>query len=134
MRVVIDTNVIIAAFRNQNSAAAKIVDMCISGELQPVGSFKTKQEAARLVQRAALGRDAWLKVDRLLYRTIETAPDTRFNISTDKSDNLYFEASHAGGAQFIITNDHHILEHDGYWGIRAMRPSDFMKEMNRMKG
>ncbi len=130
MKVVIDTNVIISAFRNPSSAAARIVEMAIAGGIQPVGSFKTKQEAARLVQRAGLGREAWLKADRLLYRTIEVSPATRFDISTDRSDNLYFEAAHAGGAQLIITNDRHLLEHDGYWGIRVMRPADFLKSLS----
>jgi len=127
MKVVIDTNVIIAGLRNTSSAAGRIIDMAIAGEIQPVGSFKTKQEAARLAQRVGIGRDAWSKVDRLLYRTLEVAPSTSFSISTDRSDNLYFEAAHAGWAQFIITNDHHLLEHDGFWGIRVVRPADFLK-------
>lgn len=127
MKVIIDVNVILAALRGGGGAAAKVVDMCLSGDLQPVGSFKTKQEAARLVGRAGLGKEAWLKADRLLYRTSEVAPTERFDISTDRSDNLYFEAAHAAGAGFIVTNDHHLLEHDGFWGIRVMRPSGFLK-------
>ncbi len=134
MKVVIDTNVIIAALRNPESAAARIVDMAIAGEIQPVGSFKTKQEAARLAQRGGISREQWLKVDRLLYRTLEVAPTTGFSISTDRSDNLYFEAAHAGWAQYIITNDRHLLEHDGFWGIRVLRPSDFLRTINKQDG
>ena len=133
MKVVIDTNVVIAALRSPDSAAARIVEMAIAGEIQPLGSFKTKQETARLVQRAGLGREAWLKVDRLLYRTSEVAPHTGFSISTDRSDNLYFEAAHAGGAAIIVTSDRHLLDHDGFWGIRVMRPADFMKLINESR-
>ncbi|MBM3304008.1 MAG: putative toxin-antitoxin system toxin component, PIN family [Candidatus Aenigmarchaeota archaeon] len=129
MNVVIDTNVVIAALRNPGSAAGRIIDMAIAGEIQPLGSLKTKQETARLVQRAGLGREAWLKADRLLYRTREVAPHTGFSISTDRSDNLYFEAAHAGGAQFIVTSDRHLLDHDGFWGIRVVRPADFLRLM-----
>jgi len=130
MKVVIDTNVIIAGLRSPGSAAARIVDMAIAGEIQPIGSFKTKQEAARLAQRGGISREQWSKVDRLLYRTLEVSAETKFSISTDRSDNLYFEAAHAGWAQYIITNDHHLLEHDGFWGIRVLRPGDFLKTLD----
>jgi putative PIN family toxin of toxin-antitoxin system len=131
MRVVIDTNVVVSAFTRGDKNALEIIDMAIDGRLEAVGSFKTKQEAARLGQRFGIRKEDWLKVDRLLYRTREVVPQTRFSISTDRSDNLYFEAAHAGGAQFIITNDHHLLEHDGYWGIRVLRPRDFLEIQNK---
>jgi putative PIN family toxin of toxin-antitoxin system len=134
MKVVLDTNVILAAIRDKNGAAARIVSMCLSGELQPVGSMKTKQEAARLAQRMGARKEDWVRVDRLLYRTLEVSPSTKFGISTDRSDNLYFEAAHAGWAQFIITSDRHLLDHDGFWGIRVMRPADFLKHLGETKG
>ena len=129
MKVVIDTNVIIAAFRNEKSASAKIIEDCLSGGLQPFGSAKTKNEAKRIVQRATPGKENWIKLDKLLYKTSEVIPTQRFDIATDKSDNLYFEAAYASGCKMIITNDHHLLEHDGYWGIRVMRPAEFLKSI-----
>ncbi len=131
MKVVIDTNVIIAALRNPRSASARIVEMAISGEIQPIGSFKTKQEAARLAQRGGISREQWPKVDRLLYRTAEVSAGEKFSVSTDRSDNLFFEAAHAGWAQYIISNDRHLLEHDGFWGIRVLRPADFLKAIKQ---
>jgi predicted nucleic acid-binding protein len=133
MRVVVDTNVILSSLKDPKSAAARVVSMCLSGELQPVGSFKTKQEAARIAMRSGVRKDDWVRVDRLLYRTLEVVPTTRFDISTDRSDNLYFEAAHGGGAQYIITNDRHLLEHNGYWGIAVLRPGDFIKKLAEMK-
>jgi putative PIN family toxin of toxin-antitoxin system len=133
MRVVVDTNVILSSLKDPKSAAARVVSMCLSGELQPVGSFKTKQEAARLAMRSGVRKEDWIRVDRLLYRTLEVVPTTRFDISTDRSDNLMFEAAHGGGAQYIITNDHHLLEHNGYWGIAVLRPGDFIKKLAEMK-
>ena len=48
-----------------------------------------------------------------------------------KSDNRYFEAAIAGQAKYIISNDHHLLEHDGYHSIRVMRPGPFLSMLKK---
>jgi putative PIN family toxin of toxin-antitoxin system len=134
MRVVVDTNVILGGLKKPQSPDGKIVELCLSGDIQPVGSPKTKAEAKNIVQRMGLGKEAWIRLDKLMYKTIEVEPTTKFDISTDRSDNLHFEAAYANGAKIIITNDHHILEHDGYWGIRVMRPHAFLKTFEKADG
>ena len=47
-------------------------------------------------------------------------------ISSDESDNRYIECAVAGGAQYIITGDEHLLELGEYEGIIVLRPAAFV--------
>jgi putative PIN family toxin of toxin-antitoxin system len=47
-------------------------------------------------------------------------------IAADESDNRYVECAVAGGAQYIITGDEHLLELGEYEGIRVLTPAAFV--------
>lgn len=129
-RVVIDTNLIIAGRYRKSSAASKVIDMCISRRLIAVFSSRTKDENMNILEKVRPPADYLEKIRRFLSVSIYVPePQTRVNICADASDNKYFETAIAGQAQCIITSDRHLLEHDGYYGIRVMRPADFLKSL-----
>ena len=126
-RVVIDTNLIIAGRWNPQSASGRIIDLCLEQKLLPVFSDKTRQENMRILDKVRPDAGYLQKVKVFFSKSEYVMPSQRVDICSDKSDNLYFEAALAGGASYIISNDKHLLEHDGYMGVRVMRPADFLK-------
>ena len=132
IRVVIDTNLIIAGRYNRRSASNRIIDMCIENSLLAVYSGRTKDENIFILEKVRPPAEYLSKIIKFYSKAMYVPePQTRINICSDKSDNRYFEAAIAGQAQHIISNDHHLLEHDGYHGIRVMRPREFLKFLER---
>lgn len=131
-RVVLDTNMIIAARYNPRSASNKIIDMCIKYELIAVCSEKTRNENLNILSRVRPSKEYLMKIRLFFSKSVYIpAPTTKVDICSDYSDNKYFETAIDSGAKYIITNDKHLLEHDGYYGIRVMRPADFLKSFGK---
>ncbi len=132
MKVVIDTNLIIAGRWKRRSASGRIIDLCIEQKLLAVYSGKTKNENIFILEKVRPPADYLHKIIRFYSRAIYVPrPEIRVDVCSDKSDNLYFEAALAGGARYIISNDHHLLEHDGYMGVRVMRPGEFLRHIKK---
>ncbi len=128
-RVVIDTNLIIAARYKSRSDSSRIIDMCIEQKLLAVYSGRTKDENLFILQKVRPPAEYLSKIISFYAKAIYVPkPDIRVDVCSDKSDNRYFEAAIAGSAQYIISNDHHLLEHDGYYGIKVKRPGEFLRE------
>jgi putative PIN family toxin of toxin-antitoxin system len=133
-RVVIDTNLIIAGRYKPKSASNKIIDLCIDQKLLAVYSGKTKDENLFILQKVRPPADYLSKIIKFYSKAIYVPkPDIKITICSDYSDNRYFEAAIAGQAKYIISNDHHLLEHDGYYSISVMRPGSFLREFMRSR-
>jgi len=127
-RIVLDTNLIIAGRYNPKSASSTIIDMCINHELIAIYSEKTRNENIRILGRVSPSKEYWKKIQMFFSKAFYIPdPTTRINICSDYSDNKYFETAVDGSAQYIISSDKHLLEHNGYYGIKVMRPSEFLR-------
>jgi len=130
-RVVVDTNLIIAGRYNPRSASNKIIDMCIDRKLIAVYSDRIKNENMNILGKVKPQAEYFSKIQTFYSKGMYIPqPEIRIDICSDKSDNKYFEAAISGQAQYIISNDRHLLEHDGYYGIKVMRPRDFLRDLN----
>jgi len=134
-RVVIDTNLIIAGRYRPKSASNRIIDLCIEQKLLAVYSGRTKDENLFILQKVRPPADYLNKIIKFYSKAMYIPdPQTRINICSDHSDNKYFETAIDGQARYIISNDHHLLEHDGYYGIKVMRPGAFFSMLKRKLG
>lgn len=129
IRVVIDTNLIIAGRYSKKSASWKIINLCLEGKIQPLYSESVKNENRWILEKVRPSIEYMKRVQLFFSKCIYVVPIEKINICSDKSDNMYFETAFAGQAQYIITNDRHLLEHDGYMGIKVKKPVDFLKEI-----
>jgi putative PIN family toxin of toxin-antitoxin system len=48
-------------------------------------------------------------------------------ITTDPSDNMFFECAKESGAEYIVSGDEHLLSQKEYEGIKVLKPVDFLK-------
>lgn len=129
MRVVLDTNLIIASRFNPRSSSGRILRMCMERELQAVYTPEIKNENLFILEKVRPGPDIIDKVVRFYSRAELTRVRESVKVCEDPDDNKYLEAALAGKADYIITNDRHLLELDGWKGIRIIRPREFLKKV-----
>jgi putative PIN family toxin of toxin-antitoxin system len=123
-RVVLDTNVLVAAVYNAGSASRRVVEACLGGELTPVLSGALRREYEFILGRAARGRPYLEQIHRVLSsaEVVEPARTPRV-VPDDPEDDKLVAAALAAGA-VLISNDAHLLALAGHEGLRVVRPVD----------
>ena len=114
--VLLDTNVFIAAYWARSSASARLIKACIEGRVQAHYSRQVKRELVRML-RAIRIPDSYVKgLDAFWDRAkeVEAVPVDSIVVS-DPDDQKFVEAAAAGGTDFLVTNDEHLLR-VGYVG------------------
>ena len=154
MKIVIDTNLLIAAFFNKKSASFKILKEGTEGKIKILwtesikkegekilsniqhslasGSRKTRKNY-RLAQELKIREEDSLDLDKVFKKEnkIEKAPRVNF-IKEDPTDNKFLACALKGGAQMIVTNDRHLLKIKKFKEIPTLTPIQALK-MLKMK-
>ena len=134
MRLVLDTNIYVSNLISEKGNPAKIVRWWLEGEFDVLVSQPITDEIIRVSGHERIQKKyAQVRENRLEYAALiaEQAlwiePQEKLDvIAADESDNRYVECAVAGGAQYIITGDEHLLELGEYEGIRVLTPAAFV--------
>ena len=70
----------------------------------------------------------WKRLEQLYSKALPVAPGPRITVSEDPADNKFLECAVAGQADYIISSDRHLLDHDGYTRICICRAGQFLEE------
>ena len=125
-RVVLDTNVLVAAAYAPASASRAIVEACLDGELEAIVSAETLREHQYILGRAVRSGAYERRLEQFLSSGTLVVPErTPRHVPDDAEDDKFLAAALAGRAGWIVTNDHHLLDRDPYWEIRIVRPGEF---------
>ncbi|NMB48337.1 putative toxin-antitoxin system toxin component, PIN family [Candidatus Kuenenbacteria bacterium] len=129
MKIVVDTNILMDAWSDNFSYASRIVEAVISGELQAVASHKIWREYQLILERLVNDQKHYDLANRF-FQAIEMIEVRRRVdvVKYDRDDNKFFACAEEAGAEYIISNDMHLIEVGEYKGIRAMKPKDFWLE------
>jgi putative PIN family toxin of toxin-antitoxin system len=123
-RVVLDTNVLVAAVYNPGSASRRIVEACLRGELTPVLSSAVRREYEFILARAVRGQPYLERLHAFLEKAEVVVPEeTPRVVPDDPDDDKLVAAALAAGAA-LVTNDAHLLAVAGHAGLQVLRPSD----------
>jgi putative PIN family toxin of toxin-antitoxin system len=123
-RVVLDTNVLVAAAYNPASASRRVVEACLGGELAAVLSPALRREYEFILARAARGRPYLERIRRLVDGAAVVEPEQTPRVVTDDpEDDKLVSAALAAGAT-LVTNDAHLLAIDGHEGLKVVRPAN----------
>jgi len=127
-RVVLDTNVFVGALYNPGSASRLIVEACRSGRLTLLLTTEVQREYERILRRALPRQPALERLSGLLASAEIVVPQsTPPVVDADPSDDKFLAAAVAGNADALVTSDRHLLDFDGYQGVRVLRPSAFVR-------
>ena len=127
VRIVLDTNLLIAGRWNKNSSSARILDLCILGELQAVYTSQIKDENMFILGKVKPPKDYLDKVHEFYRKSEKVTAGEKISACPDPSDNRFLEAAIAGKADYVITNDHHLLDLKEYESIKMIRPGTFTR-------
>lgn len=129
MKVVLDTNLLVAGFFNKGSASAKIIKKIESGELNCLWSEPIRREAEMILSQIPPIKEGYVKkIQNIIFTNenkVENPPKLEV-VSKDPEDNKLLACAVAGDAAYLISNDSHLLNHDGFKGVKVVTSENFI--------
>lgn len=134
MKVVLDTNVIVSAYLSSRGAPAEVIRRWLGQSFQVLVSAPVLAEYDRALNYPRV-RDR----HRMTAREVETVVG-RFRefglfvegygevagIARDPGDDKFLSLAVAGGADYIVSGDPHLLDVGRYGEIEILRPAAFV--------
>lgn len=128
-RVVLDTNVFVAAGFNERSASARLVEAVSNGELDLIWDEETRREIEHVVRKIPRLKNSVLDG---LFRDEhrfdgETHPEAYGQVP-DPADRK-FAALGAAADAILITQDDHLLGERDSLDVEVLRPSEAAEQL-----
>lgn len=138
LRVVLDTSVLVAAFRSRTGASNHVLQLAIQGSLEVVAStavfLEYEQVLTRDHQRAVHGVPIE-EIDRFLTALASRVHPVHLHFIwrpqlRDEKDEIIFEAALNGRAGAIVThNVRDFLPAAQHFDIQVLTPASFLKQV-----
>ncbi len=93
-----------------------------------------ERENRAILRKVKPSEQFWKRLEQMYDNALPTQPGPRVTVSEDPDDNKYLECAVGGRADYIISSDRHLLDHDGYTGIRICKARQFLEENFFLKG
>jgi putative PIN family toxin of toxin-antitoxin system len=134
MRVVLDSNVIVAAFATRGMCSA-LFEYCVENHDVVLCEHMLDEIERALVRKVGVPRSVVREVLEYLRDQAETvspaAVDSR--VCRDESDLPVLGAAVGAGCEYIITGDAHLLSVGRHGAVRIVSPRAFWEKMKRGK-
>jgi putative PIN family toxin of toxin-antitoxin system len=128
VRVVFDTNVLVAGILNPHGPPGRLVDLVFAGDLTLLADDRIISEYDEVLRRSRFGfrSEDVAAVMAFIRRTAEVAPVPPLALTLPDPDDLPFlEVAVAGEAGLLITGNHaHFSPMAGSHGVRVVSPRD----------
>ncbi len=127
--VVLDTNIFVAAYWAPRSASARIIGACIDGTLRAIYTNESKGETLAVLRQIRIPQDYVRRLDAYWERgeLVEAVAVDDVPIE-DPEDRKFLEAAMGGEADFLVSNDDHLLS-VGYIGRTEILTSGSLARM-----
>lgn len=125
MKLVLDTNVFVAAGFNPRSSSAAILEAITAGQLTFVWNAQTRAETQKILRK--IPPLSWDRFDDLFTAEREYTGDTHpdhYPQITDRDDRKFAALAAAAGA-VLISNDDHLLSVRQQLDVRVLTPAEF---------
>ncbi len=131
MRSVVDTNVFVSAVFF-GGIPGRILEAWRDGGIPLVLSADILDEYQRVgqalsIQYAGVDLEPILALLTVEAEIIE-APASSAPVSADPDDDKFLTCASAGGVAVIVSGDKDLVDHDGWHGVRVLRPRQFADE------
>ncbi|MEW6446496.1 MAG: putative toxin-antitoxin system toxin component, PIN family [Bacillota bacterium] len=133
-RIVVDTNVIMGGLINPSKASGRLLGIWLEGKVDVVVSPALLDEYLCIFNKMRFGpKEALARREEAMKKLLRhenlTLVETELKlhlVEKDPSDNRLIECAVAGGADYIISQDRHLLAIGEYSGIKIMRAHAFL--------
>lgn len=124
-KVVLDTNIFVAAAFNPESSSARIIEAVEQGDLRLVWNRATYRESRQIVDK--IPPIAWERFDAL-FRSVEeyrgkTFPESFFSVA-DPDDRKFAALADFSGA-VLVSNDDHLLSARDQLSLPVMSAGEY---------
>ncbi len=133
-RIVVDTNVLMGGLIAPKKASGRLLELWLDGRIEPVVSPKLLEEYRKIFSRMRFGsrrevarREAIL--ERLLAskHVLEVRPTRAVRVVPQcPADDRLIECAVTGGARYIVSQDHHLLEVGRFEDVEMVTAQDFL--------
>lgn len=124
----VDTNLFVAALFNKKSAAFKIFNKAMRGEIIFIFSKNTLKELNFILKNIKANPKFLKKIEKIIKNSkIIESPQIIKEIKEDPSDNKFLSVALSGKADFILSNDKHLLSLKEFFGIPILTSKNFLK-------
>jgi len=129
MRIILDTNVFISGIFWEGNFCSQIIDKWRKEEFELVSSKELIEELVKTLKCFKIQLDEEIIVgwtNTIIGNAIIVEPSERLEIiKEDPDDNKFLETAMAGKADFIISQDNHLLKLREFQGIKIITPEEF---------
>jgi len=128
LRVTADSNIYISAM-NFGGAPDKLLDMARNGDIVLAISDPILEEVTHVLCDKFGWSDEAIKLAqaRIADFTEKVQPRRAIDVvKEDPSDNRILECAEAGGSEFIVTGDAHLLKLGQFAGMKILKPAEFL--------
>ena len=127
LKVVLDTNLFVAAHFNKKSASAKIIDLCLKDKLKFCASRSLFKELAFILKNIRASRQYKEKVYSLFRKTDLVKAKKVWLIEKDPDDNKFLGVAEVASADYLVTNDRHLLILKEFKKTKIIKPINFLR-------
>jgi len=116
MRVVLDTNVIVSAYLNEEGQPFRILKLALSGIVRLYASEPILAEYQELLKRKSFpldARRATLLLQRIRRASTVVKPAVKLNQTSDPDDNIFLECAQTAKAHYLVTGNINISPSGG---------------------
>lgn len=126
-KVVVDTNLFVAAYYNPNSASAQIINMIARRDLILVWSDDIAREIYKILENSKASDKFTRKIkNKALREENRVEPKIKIKeVKEDPDDDKFLEAAVEGGVDYIVTSDQHLLRVGKFQEIPIYTPTNF---------
>ncbi len=125
MKVVLDTNVLIDGFKDEYSYQKRIIDEIAAGRLLAAANRQTLRENRLILDRLITDSSYRAEMENFFAQIEEVENHRNVRIVSDPEDNKILESAVEAKADYLITEDHALLEIKEYQGVKIVVPGHF---------
>lgn len=130
IRVLLDTNVFVAAYWAPRSASARLIGACIEGRVQAYYSQPVKREVMRMLGQIRVRESYTQSLEPFWEAAVEVQGVAVDSIQIDDPDDRKFlEAAMGGEVDFLATNDVHLLRVRYVGRTEILKPASLMRTL-----
>ena len=137
MRVVLDTNVLVAFLLTRGHTVSTILDSWERGDFDLLTSPTLIAEVRRTLEKPALRQRVRPEAARALLESLAedailTPGDLELpGITPDPDDDAVVACAVEGDADYIVSRDNHLLGLGEYEGVHVVEPAEFVQVLAR---
>ena len=127
MKVVLDTNVLIAAFKDEYSYQKRIINEIIGGRIEAFANYQTIRENRLILKREISNDEYRQELEDFFAQVVPIHNSHSVRVIADPEDSKILGSAVDAEADYLISEDKHLLEIGEYENVKIIEPIAFWK-------